>query len=499
MADIPWLEGVIFFFQWDIILLVILGTVIGMTIGAIPGLGPSMTIAMLLPFVLNLSIYQGVALLISMYKGSNIGGSVSAICFGVPGTAGAALDILDGYPLTKQGKSKKALDTMLYSSIISDVGSDFVLLFSLGPLGALALAVGPRELLGFILFSFVIVIMFVKEKPLKGAISLLIGVVLSLTGYDEFHMMGRWTFGITAMSDGITLLPFLVGLFAFSEVLRKMVEALKKITLDLGHVHGFKAGGENLTLKELFQCYREIFTGWSVGTIIGALPGLGAPIAAAVSYALSKRFSPKSKEFGKGAIQGLAAVEAGNSATIGPVFIPLLTLGIPGNAVAALFLSVFMLQGVSVGPRLMIDYPLMIYKVVFIMIVTNFLVLILSKVLIPLYSYLAYLSNNILVPFMGIFVVFGVYAYQNNPLDIIVMVAIGIVGYWLQAYGFPLVPALIGFILTPILEAEYRRSLLIGRGTITYFLNSPLFLILLGLSILMSIMFLSARVKEKED
>jgi len=493
LPDISWTEVFALLIQWDILLFISLGVLIGLTVGVIPGMTATMGLALVLPFTFRLNLYQSVALLIGIYKASMFGGSISAITFGTPGTPAAVLDVLDGFALTKKGQANKALQLSLYASLIADVGSDLVLLGIVGPLAILALAFGPREMFFLMLVAFTTVLMFVRVSPLRGFVSLLIGVFIALIGADVITGVPRFAFDIPQLVGGIDLLPFLVGLFAFSEILLKSMTVIKQQKVkEKTEIFSFnkKLGGRNLSIKELLSCYREIVIGWATGTFLGILPGPGAVLSAYTSYAFAKRFSPKRKDFGKGALEGLAAAEAGNSATCGATLIPLFALGIPGSAMAALFAGAFMMQGITPGPSILRDTPQVMYTILMLIIFANIFHLVIAKLLIPLYVSLAYLPFYIMIPFLGIFAIFGTYAYQNSPFQVLIMILAGVLGYWMKAFNFPLEPTLVGFILTPMIEANLRRSLLLARGDIRYFFQSPLAVCLFILIIIITFLLI---------
>jgi len=487
---------------WNMLLMVCIGVIIGLTVGAIPGMTGSMAIALALPFTFFLPLYEGLALLVGIYKGSLFGGSISAISFGTPGTPAATLDVLDGYPLTKKGKSNKALQTALYSSFFADVGSDLVLLFVVGPLAALVFLFGSREMLALMVLALVLIIIFVRENPLKGLLAVSLGVFLSMIGQDQFTLVPRFTFDYMPLRSGISLFPFLIGLFAFSEIL---VQGIKAFRIKVGTVVETdeddlsRKGGENLTFKELLSTYKGIIIGWLSGTFIGALPGPGSAMAAYTSYALTKRVSSAPEEYGKGSLEGLAAAEAGNSATCGSTFIPLFAFGIPGSLLAALFMSAFMLQGITPGPATFVHQPAMLYTIITLIIFANIFNVGFGRVLIPVYSYLAYLPKKILVPFLGMFAVIGAYAFNNSLFDVFIMGVAGFLGYWLRAYRYPLPPILIGFIVAPLIEDNLRRALSMSGGDVGYLFGSPLAITLYALCALFVVLLLMGGGRKKVE
>lgn len=490
-------------FKIDIALLMALGTFIGLAFGAIPGMTGSMAISMLLPLTFHLNPFQSIALLIGVYKASMFAGAISAITFGMPGTPAAALDVLDGVPLREQGDANKAIQISLYASVLADVSSDVVLLYTAAPIAAFAIAFGTREMFGLLLLAFMMCIIFAQKNPVKGIIASALGVTLAMIGTDEFYVHPRFAFGILHLQDGLELVPFVVGLFAFSEIFTRLIKILKdkysKIVVEKFTLFSLKdKGGKNLTLKELLRCWREIFIGTVAGTIMGALPGLGSAVGSFTSYAISKRVSRNAEQFGKGALEGLAAAESGDSATVGATFIPLFAFGIPGSAIAALFGVAFMAQGLTPGPALFKEHPDIMYALLYLIIYANLFHLVLGRMLIPFFAKLAYVSSDVLVPILTFFAVVGIYAYRGNPVDVVVMVLAGIIGYFLVLHEFPLPSVIIGFILGPMLEKYFRRGLLIGQGDITFFFKSPIFNWLLLLTFLVCFFFYFMKPKKNK-
>lgn len=485
--------------QLEMIFLISVGTLIGLVVGVIPGMSGSLGVALLLPFSIHLDTPLAIGLLIGVYKAGMFAGSISAISFGTPGTPAAALDVLDGYPLMKQGKCKKAIHMALYASVIADVGSDLVLLFIIGPLAAIALAFGSREILALLMFSMVTVTMFIQESPARGLGALMIGILVSLIGRDITFALPRFTFGLTQLIDGIPLLPFLIGLLAFSQVLVQVVKAFKEKGSRIAYrILSRSDLGDNLTLKELLQSYREILVGFGVGTWIGALPGLGGSIATYISYAFAKRFSKNRDQFGKGALEGLAAAESANSATCGATFVPLFAFGIPGSPMAALFLTAFMVQGFAPGPGMIRKDPDMFYFILLIIIFANLFNLIWGYLLSPVFTFLAYLPTSVLTPVIGILAVVGTYSYNLSRFDVVIMVLSGVLGYLMRVYKFPLVAAIIGFIIAPMIEVNLRRTLIIGRGDMLYFFRSPISITILVLGIVMCLLLIFSKPKAKK-
>ena len=479
--------------HWQNYFYICIGVIVGLTVGCIPGMSASLGIAILLPFTFFLSPVEAMALLIGVYKAGMFGGAISAITFGTPGTPAASVDVFDGYPLTKQGKAKKALQLALYSSVIGDIGSDLCLLVVVGPLSAIALAFGPREMLALMVLALTMVIVFVRESPVRAVIATAIGLLIGSIGPDPIAGVNRFTFRIWQLGSGVGLLPFLIGLLACSEILVQATKAVKQKAQSYLTKYNIDTRGKNLTLRELITCYREILIGWAIGTFIGALPGEGGTMAAYSAYAIAKKTSRNRENFGKGAMEGLAAAESANSATCGATFIPMFAFGIPGAGIAALFMGALMLQGITPGPGLLRDHGDILYAILVMIIIANFFNLIIGYLLTPLYAKIAYLPPYILIPFLGALSTLGVYATRGSTFDVIVMVVSGILGYSMRVFKFPLAPCLIGYLLARMIEANLRRALLIAGGDLIHLFSGPIAILFYIATIIAIILMLIRR------
>jgi putative tricarboxylic transport membrane protein len=484
--------------DWQIYIYLSIGIAIGLTVGCIPGMTASLGVALVLPFTFFLTPINAIAILIGIYKAGMFGGAISAITFGTPGTPAASADVFDGYELTKLGQAKKALQLALYSSVTGDIGSDVCLLLVVAPLSTIALAFGPREMFALLVFSLIMVIIFVKESPIRAIIATLLGLLIGIVGTDPIAGVSRLTLGVWQLSSGINLLPFLIGLFACAELITQIIKVVQQNSEQLIRKLEFRKGGKNLTFKEFIRCYREIIIGWAIGTFLGALPGLGGTLAAYGSYAIAKKTSKNRENFGKGALEGLAAPESANSATCGATFIPMFAFGIPGNSIAALFMGAFLLQGITPGPGLLRDHREVMYSILILIIIANFFNLFIGRIMTPLYAYIAYLPSSILIPMLGALCTLGVFATRGSTFDVIIMVAAGLLGYFMRAHKFPLAPCLIGFILARMIEANLRRSLLIAKGNLLYLFGSPISIVFYLVILILLIFLIVSNIKKKK-
>ena len=351
------MEAMSMVLQWQNFFWALFGVTFGIIMGAIPGLSDNMAIVLLLPFTYYLGPIPGIAMLMGLSKGANFGGSIPAILFNIPGTPQAMITTFDGYPLAKSGKSGKALKTALFASVTADTASDLVLIFLAAPVAAVALHIGPPEYSMILLFSLVIISLAASGSPCRELIATCLGLLLSTVGCDPEMGTPRFNFGFIELTEGIGIMPMAIGLLAFSEVLlqaeswyrdRRSGKKLEEVRLSAKGTDDDK-----ITPAEMKQCLPTIARSTIIGSFVGIVPGIGTTVGAYLSYIWSKKKSKHPEMFGKGALEGIAASEAGNNAVNGPNLVPLVTLGIPGNLAAALILGGFMIKGLIPGPQFM--------------------------------------------------------------------------------------------------------------------------------------------------
>ncbi|ATX64519.1 tripartite tricarboxylate transporter permease [Roseinatronobacter bogoriensis] len=467
-------------FAPEVIIFACVGILLGITVGAIPGLSGDMAIAVLLPFVFVLEPASALGLLVGVYKGSMFGGSISAITFGVPGTAGAAATVIDGYQAKLAGKPNKALHTALYSSCIGDTTSDLILIFLALPLALVALKFGPVEFFALYVISLTLVAALTMGQVARGVAAAALGVMLAMIGRDPMTGAQRYTFGMPELSGGIGLIPLLVGIFAISEILVQIARMLQRrrfqqrVTTPAQDAPAYDPSKDKMDWPTFRSTFGATMLGTGMGTFIGALPGAGASLAAFMSYGLAQRLSRKPKEFGKGSLEGVAAAEAGNSATSGATFIPLFAFGIPGSATAALFGAALIMMSITPGPTMMRDNMAIIYALFFILIYANLFNLVASKVLLPVYSRLAMIQPRYVLPIVLGLAILGTFASSNSINAVWMLLAAGVLGVALRWFGVPLGPLVLGFIVGPGLEESLRQALMLGRNDWTHLVKSPL-------------------------
>ena len=496
--------GMSMVFHLDNILASMFGVTIGITMGAIPGLSDITAICLLLPFTFYLKPIAAIAMLMGLSKGGNFGGSIPAILFNVPGTAQAVVTSYDGYPLTKQGKSGKALKMALYASTMADTLSDFILFFLAAPVATVALMIGPPEYTMIVIFSLVVIAVAGSENFVKGMIAIGMGLFLAVIGLDPVIGTPRFTFGSVELRAGLAVVPIVLGLFVVSEAFRQMELILReKSSKDLNSKYQIQVkktgniSNNRVSLAEFKHCLPAIFGGVGIGSALGAIPGIGTTVAAYLSYMHTKRTSKHPELFGKGALEGVAAAEAGNNAVVGPNLIPLITLGIPGNLAAALILGAFMMQGLVPGPLFMQQYAPMLYALFTVLIISNIFTFTVGSFFVKYVSHLTYIPKKILYPIVIVFAIIGTYIVRSNLFDLIIMFIFGVLGYIFVKIKIPITPLLVSFILGEILEKRMRQSLIISGGSFAIFFTKPISLAFFLLTIFMVLFFIRGRKKNK--
>ncbi|KHL68014.1 MULTISPECIES: tripartite tricarboxylate transporter permease [Pseudomonas] len=471
------LEVLSLFLSVENILMIALGVVIGVVIGAIPGLTATMAVALALPFTFGMEPVTAILLLVGIYKGGMYGGSITAILIRTPGSPASASTLLDGYPMAQKGEAKKALSMALYASCIADFISNLSLIFLAGFLAQLALSFGPPEYFWLICFSLTIIISVSGDSVMKGLVAAALGVILALVGMDPVYGTERLTFDNFNLMDRINFIPLLIGLFAIPEILEFYLSRARE------HIQTAVAGAD-MTWQELKRSMRTIIRGSFIGVIIGAIPGTGATAASFISYSEARRNSPNRENFGKGEIEGVAAAESGNNAVAGATMIPLLSLGIPGDVITAIILGAFMIHGLTPGPILFQENMNLIYALFCGIMLSSVVLFGTGKLAIRYFSRIADVPKQILFPIVLMFCIYGAYAVNNSTFDIAVMLVFGLVGFIFNRTGFAAAPFLIGFILGPMLEDNFRRSLLISNHSFDVFVRSPIDWFFIALTLL---------------
>ena len=473
-------DGFVLFASWMNILAMLGGMAAGVVVGAIPGMTGTMAVALALPFTFYMEPITGILLLVGIYKGAIYGGSISAILIKTPGTPAAACTVLDGYPLAQKGQANKALQIALYASCVADFISNISLIFFAGVIASFALRFGPPEFFTLICFSLTIVAGVSGDSIQKGIIAACIGLLLATVGLDLVYGSNRFNFGNADLMGGLNFIPVLIGLFALPEIIKASAKSSGQ------HEEVSSLGRDNLSFNEFKQCFKTIIRGSLIGVVLGAIPGIGGAPAAFLSYSEAKRTSKNGDNFGKGEIEGVAASESGNNGCCGATMIPLLALGVPGDVITAVILGAFMIHGLTPGPLLFQDHISIVYAIFMGTMLSSLGMFIMGKISIRAFSRIAEIPKRVLFPIVLVLCFYGCYAINSNMFDVLLMILMGFLGFFMLQVKLPVAPFLIAFILGPMFEDNMRRSLLLSKGTLAIFLRSPIcwfFIILTLLSL----------------
>jgi putative tricarboxylic transport membrane protein len=466
--------------QWQNLLFGLVGCFLGTMVGALPAIGPINGIALLLPLAYTLGVpaESTMILLAGVYYGAEYGGRISSILLNVPGDAGAVMTALDGNPMARQGRGAEALALSGIASFVGGMLSVLGLTLFAPLLGRLAIGFGPAEYFVLMVFAFATLTSMVGEQPIKTMIGAAIGLALTTIGLDPTSGAYRFTFDEPELHDGIEFIILVIGLFSISEVLLLLEQQHRGTLQVLAIGRGFPS------LATLRACLGAMLRGTGIGFVIGVLPGTGASVASAVSYTTEKRLSDREGTFGKGDPRGLAAPEAANNAAAGGAFVPMLTLGVPGSGTTAVMLGALLLYNIQPGPQLFTERPEIAGGLVASMYVGNLLLLALNLPLVQLFVRMLLLPNWILLPGILTLAFLGVYSTYASTLSIVIMLAIGVVGYLLRKLGFDLAPVILGFVLGKVMETNLRNALAISGGELGILFESTICQVLWALALL---------------
>lgn len=451
-----------------------LGVFAGIIIGALPGLTSTMGVALFIPLTFSLPPATGLILLGSIYVGSVYGGSISAIIIKTPGTPAAIITAIDGYELTQKGQGGRALGISTISSFFGGLISCFALLLIAPPLSKIVLKFGPSEIFFLAILGLTVIIGLSRGRMLEGLIAGALGLLFSTVGTDEITGVYRYTFDNPALFEGVPLVPAVIGLYSAGQVFSLAEMTRKTIMVDTS-----KASDRILpTLDDLKRLKTIIFTGGVIGTIVGIIPGAGVSIGSSISYNTAKSSSKHPELYGTGIIDGVAASESANNGVVGGSLIPLLTLGIPGNVVSAIFLGGLIIHGLRPGSELFTKHASITYALLLGLFVAHVFMLILGLAGARYFAKVAEFPTAALAPVILSLSVIGSYALRNNFFDVWVMLAFGVLGYGLKHLKIPPAPLALGMILGPIAEQEFRRAKILYRGSFSRMFMRPLSLLI---------------------
>lgn len=488
-----WLNAILEVLSITNLLVIFLGCVFGIIMGAIPGLSSNMSVAVVIPFTFTMEPSTGLILLAAIYCSSVYGGSISAILLNTPGTPAGAATVLDGYELTKQGLSGKALGLSVIASAVGGIISAIILSFGAPILAEQALRFGAPEYFALAVFGLTIISSLSGTNILKGLMAALFGVLIATVGMDPMNGNLRYTFSNESLLTGFELIPVLIGLFSISQAFILIRDKDK----GAGGFEAKPVGGKLLpSFKEIKGLMPNMFRSSILGTGIGIIPGVGSDPAAFIAYNEAKRWSKKPEKFGKGSLEGLVAPESSNNAVTGGALIPLLTLGIPGNSVTAILLGGLLIQGLAPGPQLFQNHSDVVYALFFSLFLSNITFLILGLLGVKYFNKIINIQPFILAPIIIVTSVVGSYAIFNNYFDIWVMFIFGVIGYLLRLIDVPLAPIVLAIILGPLAESGYRQSMLMSGNDLSIFVTRPISAIFLIIAIITFIIPFIASLRE---
>jgi TctA family transporter len=444
------------------------GVFLGTAIGVLPGLGPVATIAMLLPITFGLPPVSALIMLAGIYYGAQYGGSTTAILVNLPGEASSVVTSLDGYQMARRGQAGKALAIAAIASFFAGTVATFLIALAAPPLSEVALQFGAPEYFSLMVLGLVASIVLGSGSLLHSLAMVVTGLLLGLIGTDVNSGTARFSFAIPELMDGINFVVVAMGVFGLGEIIFNLQqEATRASVLD-------KVTGLMPTREDLRRVVAPVLRGTALGSALGVLPGGGAMLASFAAYSLEKKVSRNAAEFGKGAIEGIAAPESANNAGAQASFIPMLTLGIPSNPVMALMIGAMIIQGIQPGPAMMTDQPALFWGVVVSMWIGNLMLLVLNLPLVGLWAKMIAVPYHLLFPAILVFCGIGVFSLANNAFDVYLMALFGLLGYVLRKLQCEPAPLMLGFILGPMMEEHLRRSLLVSRGDPSVLLTRPI-------------------------
>ena len=475
------------------VMMCLLGVILGTLIGVLPGVGPVATIAMLLPITFNLDPIGALIMLAGIYYGAQYGGSTTAILVNLPGESASVVTCLDGYQMARRGRAGPALATAAIGSFFAGCFATVVVALFAPPLAEVALKFGPSEYFSLMVLGLVAATVLASGSLIKAIAMVLLGLVLGLVGTDVNSGVLRFAFGVSELADGIGFVVVAMGMFGLAEIITNLEQTENR------EVFTSKVGRLMPSKEDFKRMAPSILRGTVLGSSLGILPGGGALLSSFASYTVEKKVSKYSHEFGKGAIEGVAGPESANNAGAQTSFIPLLTLGIPGNAVMALMIGAMMIQGIAPGPQVMTERPQLFWGMIASMWVGNLMLVVLNLPMIGIWIKLLTVPYRILYPAILVFMCIGVFSLSNNPFDVLIMSFFGVLGYVCSKLACEPAPMILGFILGPLMEENLRRAMLLSRGDPLVFFQKPISATFLVISILLLVIIALPALRQKRE
>ena len=466
---------------WQVLAATLFGSLVGLIFGAIPGLTYSMALAMVLPLTFGMGNEPAIAIMLSTYIGGMTGGAISAILIGVPGTPSAAATVLDGHLLAKNNQGSLAVGTATVAAGIGGILSLLIMLVSVQVLAHIALAFGPAEITALVIFGLSTICGLAEKSLVRGMIGGVLGLMVMTIGQDPIDGLQRFTFGSVTMLQGVDLLVAMIGLFAVPHAIAALAQWRRGAE---AKVEAQAVRAELPTVRLLASHWANLLRSSLIGTVIGAIPGTGGPIAAFLAYDQAKRFHKHPERMGKGDLAGVIAPEAANHAVTGGAMIPLLGLGIPGDPATAIILGGLLIHGIQPGPLLFTEKPAVIANIYVLFVMAYICVVLLQLYGVRLFVRALRVPPHLLAVGILVMCAVGSFAIRNTLFDVLVMMAIGLAGYLLLRVRIPVAPILLGLVLGPTLERESRTALIMSEGHLSVFYTSPTALVFFVLAVL---------------
>jgi putative tricarboxylic transport membrane protein len=462
------------------LLFALVGCLIGTAIGVLPGIGPVSGVAILLPVIFSTRMdpISGMIMLAAVYYGSQYGGSTTSILINTPGESSSVMTCLDGYAMARKGRAGPALAMAAIASFVAGTIGVLGLMLLAPPLTDFGLRFGPAENFALMVLGLTTLTRLSGSSVFKSLLMALFGLALGTVGIDAMSGVPRFTFGQPELLNGFEFAVVAIGLFAFAELFTNAEESLVRDVFETRLSHLWPTAADWIAVRI------TLFRASIIGFLIGILPGAGATVASFMAYAIEKRVSRHPEQFGQGAIEGVAAPEAANNSATAGAMVPLLTLGLPSSATAAILLGAINIFGLRPGPLLVIEHPDFFWAVVASMYIGNVMLVILNLPLVGMWASILRIPYGILLPFIVLFTMIGTYAINNNPFDLWIMLAFGLLGWVMRKFDYPAAPVVLALVLGPQLETNFRRALTISQNDYTTFLTHPIAAALLLLAIL---------------
>jgi putative tricarboxylic transport membrane protein len=470
-----------------------LGVVLGTAVGVLPGIGPTATIALLLPITFNFEPVSALIMLAGIYYGAQYGGSTTAILINLPGESSAAVTAIDGHEMALKGRAGPALAAAAIGSFIAGTVATLVLVLFAPPLAGVALTFGSPEFFSLVVLGLIASIALARGSTVKALGMIVLGLLFGTIGQDTYTGTPRFTFGVRELFDGINFVSVAVGMFGIAEILRNLEDekTRKLVTKTISNLWP--------TREDLRRIVGPIARGTVLGSGLGILPGAGHVLASFGSYSIEKRLSRRNAEFGHGAIEGVAGPESANNAAAQTSFIPLLTLGLPPHPVMALMLGAFIIHGITPGPNVINDEPALFWGLIVSMWVGNLFLVLLNLPLIGIWVRMLTIPYRMLFPAIIAFASIGTYSLGLNAWHVFAIAFFGVLGYFLIKLGCEPAPLLLGFVLGPLLEDHLRRSLIISRGDPSIFVSRPISAVLLALAVAAIVLAVLPAIRQRRE